>query len=140
MNAQTIEFELVVGEGELADALRAIERAGGAIREPVKPYDPDPDEIDDLSDSQFEPLMLIAASLAAGYLVKTVSGVWLDHTRPGGQVIDARGTPVRIKHLPYVDRGKTVVIDKDGTQVFSAEERAEGEKVLARVLTGAQPS
>jgi hypothetical protein len=139
MSADKIEFELVLGEGELAEESQAIENAGGVLREPACPYEPDADEIDDLADSQFEPLMMIAASLAAGYLVKTVSSVWLDHKRSGGQVVDARGAPVRIKRVPYVDRGKLVIITENGTQVFSANERVEGEKVLASVLTGAKP-
>ena len=139
MSADMIDFELVVGEGELAEELDAIKSAGGAVREPASQYEPETDEIDDLADSQFEPLMLIAASLAAGYLVKTVSSVWLDHKRPGGQVVDARGTPVRIKRVPYVERGKLVIITENDTQVFSANESVEGEKVLASVLTGAKP-
>jgi len=133
-----VDFELIVEEGDLAEATEEIERMGGEIRSPATPYEPDPDELDDLGDSQFDPLMLIPATLALGYLVKTISGVWLDHAKGGGQLVDARSSPVKLKRLPYVDRGKLVVVTDDGVETYGPEQRDEGEKVLAQVFSGAQ--
>ena len=63
--------------------------------------------------------------------------------RPSGlkaRAVIVSGTPVRIKRVPYVERGKLVIITEDDTRVFSANESVEGEKVLASVLTGAKPA
>ncbi|MCB1701495.1 MAG: hypothetical protein H6985_17340 [Pseudomonadales bacterium] len=135
-----VDFELVLGEGGLAEAMEKIERMGGEIRSPATPYEPDPDELDDLGDSQFDPLMVIAASLALGYLIKTISEVWLDETKGGGQLVDARSSPVKLKRLSYVDRGKLVIVTDKGVETYGPEQRDEGEEVLAQLLSRAQPA
>ena len=135
-----IEFGLVVAESDVAAESRAIEHAGGKVRGHATKYEPEPDELDDLADSQFDPFLLIPASLALGYLIKNISSVWLDHKRAGGQLVDALKHPVQIRRMPYVDRGKLVIITKEGVKVFSAKERIEGEKVLASVLANAKPA
>ena len=88
-----IEVQLVVAESDQADQEEAIEESGGRLVRTTSEYKPDPgelDELDELDDSQFDPFILISASLAIGYLIKTISGVWLDHKRPWGQIVDAR--------------------------------------------------
>lgn len=130
----SIKVELVLAEGEVVNEQKSIEEAGGQITSVASQYEPEPDELDDLGDSQFDPFVLISASLALGYLVKAISDVWQDHQRPGGQIVDASRRPVRVKRMPYVERGKLVIITKEGTQVLSTKERAAGEKLLAELL------
>jgi len=131
-----VAISVVVEEGNLSGATNVIELAGGTITDQPKPYDAPVDEIDDYADAQFEPLMIIAVTLSLAALTKVLSDVWLDHTRPGGQTLDARTFPATWRPAPFLERGTLVVIAHDGPTVYRPNQKNEGLEAIKRVFGG----
>jgi hypothetical protein len=135
MSNQPISVELVAEESTASDYAAEIEKSGGKLEDAIKPFAIPADLIDDYSDAQFEPLMLVAATVAVGFLIKRISDVWLDHTRPGGQVIDTRGDKIVVRVAPYLERETLVLQSKEGVTVFRPQDRDEALHLLEKVIS-----
>lgn len=134
MSNQPISVEFVTEESITSDYLSEIEKSGGQLEDTVKPFNIPADLIDDYSDAQFEPLMLVAAVVAVGFLIKRISDVWLDHTRPGGQVINTQGKKIMVRVAPYLKRGTLVLQSSEGVKVFQPQDRDEVLPLLEKVI------
>jgi hypothetical protein len=134
MSNQPICVEFVTEESTASDYVTEIEKSGGKLEDAVKPFNIPADLIDDYSDAQFEPLILVAAAVAVGFLIKRISDVWLDHTRPGGQVIDTQGNKIVVRVAPYLERGMLVLQSKEGVKVFRPQDRDEALPLLEKVI------
>ena len=122
---ELLEVKWIVDESEVKGIVDSIVAEGGKMSAPPSSWRIPADLIDDYSDVQFEPLMMIAASMAVGFLVKKVSDVILDHKRPGGCIIDMRMEPLMIRPGPHLERGTLVVVGKDGAEVLRTKDKNE---------------
>lgn len=129
-----VSVEFVALESDLAACVNALKSSGGTVTENEKAWDTPPDLLDDYSDAQFEPMMVVAASVSIGFLIKRISDVWLDHKRAGGQVIDTRGKDVSIRWAPHLDRGKLVVVSSEETKVYESKDHDEALDVLEKIV------
>lgn len=121
-----------------AEATEAsIRESGGSVASAASPWDIPADLIDEYSDGQIEPLMIIAAAVSIGFLIKVVSSVVADHTRPGGQVVDARGDTVTVRPAPHLERGTLVVISSEGAKVIKTKDEVEISEALIAALANA---
>ena len=134
MANQIVSVEFVTEEANTTDLIAELEKSGGQL-EDQKPWAIPADLIDDYADAQFEPFILVSAAVALGFLVKRISDVWLDHTRPGGQVIDTRGETIVVHVAPYLKRGTLVLQSDDGVEVFQMEDRDEAIPVLEKAVS-----
>ena len=130
-----ISANFVMEESSVSDYVTAVDKSGGKLAGPPGPYTIPAELLDDYSDAQFEPLMVVAATVAVGFLVKRISDVWLDHKRPGGQVVDTRGGQTVIRVAPYLERGTLVLQSDRGVQVFRPEKHDEALPVLGKLLS-----
>jgi hypothetical protein len=128
--SQAVNATFVVEEREAPDLASEARNAGGQVVS-EGPWDIPEDLIDDYGDANFEPFTCVLVAVSAAFLVKRLSDIWLDHTRPGGQVIDARGERLEIRHAPYIKpRGTFVILTPDGVETFPPEEREEALSML----------
>lgn len=134
MNEHPVTVEFVTEESTADLYISGIKDSGGKLHGDAEPFNIPADLIDDYSDAQFEPLMLVAAAVAIGFIIKRVSDVWLDHTRPGGQVIDTRGDSVVIRVAPYLERGTLVLQTNEGVEVFHPQNHDETIPLLKEVI------
>lgn len=134
MNEQLIPVEFVTEESIAYDYVAEIEKSGGKLEYPVRPFQIPADLIDDYSDAQFEPFTLVAAIVSVGFLIKRISDVWLDHTRPGGQVIDTRGGKIIVRRAPYLERGILVLQSEEGVKVFQPQDHDEALSLLEKMV------
>lgn len=118
-----VRVRLVAKESQCDDLTRDIVEQGGTIAGAPHPFDPPPDELDDYADAQFEPLLVISATVSAAFLLKTISGIWLDHSKAGGTVVDARGDAIQTSVVPNVPRNTLVVITPDKATRYSPNEK-----------------
>jgi hypothetical protein len=124
-----IKARFVFEESEVQSFEKGVKVGGGQV-ESVRSYTPRPEELDDYADGQFEPLMVVAVAVSLGYLIRTISNVWLDHTHPGGTIVDTRDGCFETKFAPHIERGKLVVISDDGVQEFESSQKDEGASLL----------
>ena len=115
--------QFVVPESEAAELASQIEAKGGQLSTSPKPWDIPAELLDDYTDAQFEPFLVISCTVAAGFLIKKISDVWLDHTRPGGHVLDTSGGSTTLRVAPYLERGTLVWQSDAGVQIFRPEQR-----------------
>jgi hypothetical protein len=111
-----------------------VTKEGGKVTKAAQPWRIPDDLLDRYADAQFEPLIVIAVIVGVGWLIKRVSDVWLDQTRPGGQVIDTRGGKVVVRVAPYLERGTLVLQSDKEVRVFRPNQRDEALKVLETAL------
>lgn len=131
----TIHVQFVTEESKASSDIAEIERNGGKLDSPPKPFEVPADLADDYSDAQFEPLTMIAATVATGFLVKRISDIWLDHSRPGGQVVDTRGGKTVVRAAPHLKRGMLVVQSKKGVKVFQPHDKDEALSLLGKLFS-----
>jgi len=110
-------FEWVVPESERASVLAELESEGAAITRSRDRYRPAADDPLDVTDSSFEPLIVIVGVMSAPALVRQLARAWGDVRTPRGWIIDLRGKKVRRVELPDVDRGTLIVVDDHGSTV-----------------------
>jgi hypothetical protein len=134
MSNQMISVDFVTEESTADDYVAEIEKSGGKLDGEVEPFQTPPDLLDDYSDAQFEPLTVVAASVAVGFLVKRISDVWRDHTQPGGQVIDTRGDKIVVRVAPHLQRGTLVLQSAEGVKVFAPQDRDAALPLLEKVI------
>lgn len=134
MSNPTISVQFVTEESKASGDIAEIEKNGGKLEAPPMPFDVPADLADDYSDAQFEPLTMIAATVATGFLVKRISDVWLDHSRPGGHVVDTRGGKTVVRVAPYLKRGMLVLQSKKEVKVFQPHDKDEALPFLAKLL------
>ncbi len=134
MSDQAISVDFVTEESSAPEYVAKIEKSGGKLENAVTPYTIPPDLLDDYSDAQFEPIMLVAAFVGTGFLIKQISDVWLDHTRSGGQVIDTRGDKIAVRVAPYLKRGTLVLQSKDEVKVFQPKDRDTALPLLEKII------
>jgi len=132
---KNVSVEFVTRESDVLSCLSAVENSGGTVQERGKVWDVPADLLDDYGDAQFEPMMVVAATVSIGFLVKRISDVWLDHKRGGGQVIDTRGKTVSVRYAPYLDRGKMVLVSDEGSVVYDSKNRDEALDILKKIAT-----
>ena len=125
--------EFVIQESSVPECIAAIKDSGGAVTENEKAWDIPPDLLDDYSDAQFEPMMVVAVTVSIGFLIKRISDVWLDHKRSGGQVVDTRENKVSIRWASHLERGTLVVVSDNDTNVYKPENRDEALGVLEKL-------
>ena len=128
--SQPIRAHFVVEESKAEDFVRSVKETGGKVEGEVEPFEVPPEEIDDYADGQFEPLMVVAVSVSVAYLVSTISKLWLDHTRPGGTIVDARGGRLETRVAPHVERNKLIVLTDKKVLEFNPAQKAEGADLL----------
>ena len=126
-------FEIVVAESDAPALERDAEAAGGSVLE-TRPFEPDADEADLYGDRQFEPLTVVAVAAGVAFVIGRISDVWLDHRRPGGQIVDLRTVPAQVRPAPALERGELLVIRPNGREVFRARNRDESASILRAVL------
>ncbi len=131
-----VSVEFVTEESVVPDYLSEIEQGGWQLEGQAEPYDIPADLLDDYGDAQFEPLMVIAAAVSIGFLLKRISDMWMDHTRLGGQVVDVRGEKIICRWAPYLDRGKLVLVTEEGARVFEKQDHDEALRVLQEMAVG----
>jgi hypothetical protein len=129
----TVAVDFVVGESEAGSLSAAVAAGGGRLDGAPRPWDVPADLLDDYSDPQFEPLVLVAATVAVGFLVKRISDVYLDHARPGC-VVDTRAGKVVVRAAPYLKRGTVVLQSEEGVQVFQPDDRDDALPVIAKLI------
>jgi hypothetical protein len=134
MGNATISVQFVTEESKASGDIAEIEKSGGKLDAPPSPFDVPADLVDDYSDAQFEPLTIIAATVATAFLVKRISDIWLDHSRPGGQVVDTRGGKTVVRVAPYLKRGTLVLQSEQEVKVFEPNDKDEALPFLAKVL------
>lgn len=134
MSDQPIAVRFIAEESAVADYVSEIEKGGGKIEVAAQAWEIPADLIDDYSDPQFEPMMLIAATVAAGFLIKRISDVWMDHKWPGGQVIDARNEEIEFRIAPYLKPGTLVILTKEGEKVFQLQDKDEALPLLEKII------
>jgi hypothetical protein len=134
MKERTFSVHFIVEESDVTDEVAGIEKNGGKLDSPAQPFDIPAELAEDYSDPQFEPLTMIAATVAAGFLVKRISDVWLDHTRSGGQVIDTRGDRVVVRTAPHLKRGTLVLQSRQGVKVFQPQDKDEALPLMAKLF------
>ena len=125
-------FELVVAESDVASLEREVAAGGGNVlgKEPFEPGE----EADLYGDQQFEPMTVVAIAAGVAFVIGRISDVWLDHTRPGGQIIDLRTVPAQILPAPQLNRGELLVIRTDGRESFHARNKDEAASLLRSIL------
>jgi hypothetical protein len=134
MNAEEkLTLEFVVAESDVA-AFGADAAAAGGNLLAAEPFEPRADEADAYGDRQFEPLTIVAVAAGVAFVVSRISDVWLDHTRPGGQIVDLRTTPAQVRPAPHLDRGELLVIRDDGRESYYAKSRDQSAAILREVL------
>jgi hypothetical protein len=126
--------QFVTEESKASSDIAEIEKSGGRLDSPAKPFDIPADLADDYSDPQFEPLTVIVATVATGFLLKRISDLWLDQTRPGGQVVDTRGDKVVVRVAPYLKRGTLVLQSEKEVKVFQPHDKDEALPFLAKFI------
>ncbi len=120
----------VVPEAALPTVTSEIEESHGEIVKDPKPFVPPFDEEEDYEDPQFAPLLVIASVIAIGFLIKRISDILLDHKRPGGLIVDARGDEMVIRPALHVPRESVLVITKFGSKMYMADKKDEAFAVL----------
>ncbi len=136
MGKKLLTVELVTEESRARESLAAIEASGGTVHGAARPWDVPADLIEDYSDAQFEPLTIVAAAVSAAFLIKRISDVWLDHNRPGGQVVDARRGKLVVRVAPHLERGTLVVLTDQGKEVYSPDRSDAAAAVLEKLFAG----
>ena len=136
MNTKTITAEFIIREGQSQELLDQIEEQEGMVEGEVKPWAIPADLLDDYSDPQMDPLMIVTVSVTIGFLIKRISEIWLDHKRPGGQVIDTRGGKVVVRVAPFLDRETLVLQSDDGVEVFKPQDKDEAIPLLEKIILG----
>lgn len=135
-----IQLELVVDESMVPEVQASIKGKGGRILANPEPFEPSEDDLYDMGDSAFEPMMVVAVALSVGTLIKVISDVILKHKYPGGEMIDIRGGKLKRWSVPSLDKGAIVVVTEDGTKKFPPAKRTDGlaflEKALGRMAIG----
>lgn len=127
-------LEWIVEEGEVNSALAVAKANGGqVIAKPIQ-FEPDADELEDMGDAAFEPMLVIAISLSIGALIKVVSDVSLAHKYPGGEVIDIRGGKFKRRPVNSLKKGTLVIISDEETKAFTPDNRDDGLNYLTKAL------
>lgn len=131
-----IQLGLVVGESEVREVQASVKGKGGRIIDNPEPFEPSGDDLYDMGDAAFEPMMVVAVALSVGSLIKVISEVILAHKYPGGEVIDIRDGKLKRHSVPSLDKGSFVVITEDSTKKFPPDKRADGLTFLEKALRG----
>jgi hypothetical protein len=128
-----IRFEWVLSEGETTGARKDLEDAGVDVQDPDV-WEPDEEELDDASDAAFEPMMILAASLSAGALIKVISDVVLKHRYPGGELFDLRRGKLKRRPVPSLASGTLVLVFDDRIKRFEPSQREDGLTELSEAI------
>lgn len=128
-----IRVNWVVAETAVPETVSTIQESGGAVVRDPSPFVPPPDEHEDYDDAQFDPLLIIPSAVAIGYLVKRISDVWLDHKRPVGQIVDARGPELVIRPGPLLPRGTLLVMTDAGSEVYQLQNKDDALLTLSKL-------
>jgi len=125
MTTQTdrVRVSWVVAETAVPAAISEIEESDGAVKSEPVPFVPPPDEVEDYHDAQFDPLLVIASVVAVGFLLKRISDIWLDHKRPGGLIVDARGNELVIRPAPQIPRDSLLVLTTTESKMYTPDRK-----------------
>jgi hypothetical protein len=100
-----------------------VTKEGGRVHGEPEAFQPPADEMDDYRDANFEPLMVLAATVAVGFLLKTLSNIWLEHKHTGGLIVDARGGALVMRPAAYLTRNTLVLLTDGGVQKWEPGEK-----------------
>ncbi|MFE6096419.1 tetratricopeptide repeat protein [Streptomyces massasporeus] len=128
---RTVEIDWVVPEGKRMQVIREIEENEGTVQLSGDPYVPEVEDPLNVSDSSFEPLIIIVCVIAFPYFIRQLHRAWRDIREQGGQIIDTRNGRIRIRSVDSLDRGTVVLVTDDGSQVH----RAENEESLTQLIS-----
>ena len=128
-----IRIEIVLAESEAPLLERETAQAGGEVLG-ARPFEPDPEEADLYGDRNFEPLTVVAVAAGVTFVIGRISSLWLDHSRPGGQIVDLRVVPAQVRPAPHLDRGELLVIRPDGREQYHPRNPDESASILRAVL------
>jgi hypothetical protein len=131
----SVNFELILPEGDRARTLDVLEASGGRIHRSGEPFRPDSaDPLGGPGYSAFEPFVVIAGAMGAVALLRRINSLWRDISSKGGGIVDARGGKLRLLRLPDVERGKVTIITDDGTSVHECTSDRAFSDVVERAL------
>jgi hypothetical protein len=119
--SDTVGVHWVLRASEAEIETDALEKAGGKLDEPPRPYEPGDEERDKYAHAAFEPLTLLVAAYTTAFLAERLSRLTKDQ-RHAGLVFDLGATPAKIWEEPALDRGAVYVISTDGIQQLSQPE------------------
>ncbi|MEX3644724.1 hypothetical protein [Mycolicibacterium porcinum] len=128
-----IEFQWAVPISQVGVIKQELDDASAKINPYTEDFEPPADEAIDYAASSFEPLTIIAGTIAIGYLIGKVSQIVLD-ARHGGAIVDARGPTLQIRSNPSVPRGTIVVVSSDKVETFRDSAPAELEHLVKMYL------
>jgi hypothetical protein len=128
-----LHFEWVIPQGDCKLA-RELLLERGAHFQSLTDWEPNEKELEDAADAGADPKMVLAVSISAVILLKTISGVVLEQRYPGGNFFDVRAETVKTYPIPSARKGMIVVQTKDGTEYFEASERADGLQYLSDAI------
>lgn len=115
---ESIPVSWVVSENAVQETISEIEDSKGLVTASPVQFNPPPDELEDYHDAQFDPLLIIASAVGIGFLIKRISDIWLDHTRPGGQILDTRNKELVIRPAPHIPRDSLLVITNEKSELY----------------------
>jgi hypothetical protein len=129
MTVSNVPFEWIVTESAAEELYALLARSEASLDTPGPVTVPE-DSASEFEDASFEPLLLIAGSIAIAHLVRTVSQVVRNH-KQGGVVIDSRGPKLSVREgVRGINAGTVVVINEDGPRTLTTPDPADIKEAL----------
>lgn len=133
---KNVSVAFVVKEGEAKSLVAEVIKAGGHTTDEPSLYDVPIEQAELFGDQQFEPLIIIAASLGIGFLINRIAKVWRAQKHPGGVIVDARVTPPILLETDALDHGEVLLIRKDGSESFYEDRKDEALETIRALFGG----
>ena len=113
--SDTISFEWIMFSSEVEHELNPLVKSGASI-EKNESYTPtEPDEIEEFAHAAFEPLMILAGSVAVAFIIERVVFAAKSY-KGGGAVVDTRKGKIRVTPTHDFDPG-TIILVKPNEEV-----------------------
>ena len=90
----------------------------------IEPFRPSPEEIDDYTHSNFDPMMMLTGAIAVAFLIERIVALVRDGNH-GGVIIDARGRELNIREHPALSARTVVVVTPTGVQQFDSSHQVD---------------
>jgi hypothetical protein len=120
---RTVPVTWVREENEIHAFRDEVTKEGGRVHGEPEAFQPPAGEVDDYRDANFEPLMVLATTVTVGFLLKTLSNIWLEHKHTGGLIVDARGGGLVMRPAPYLARNTLLLLTDGGVHKWDPSEK-----------------